>query len=244
MIDSFLDWFEEHKVGVIGTLTVHSLFLFVFTLMSIPLEKVDEQMVEMNMEVLTPEEMKALDEQTDQQVNGPVTKVSNLTSNITATQTFWTFTTPRMSEAVESELKDLETAEFQRLAQERRDRGEEVEMPTLDPSKFNKDLYREKAAEPVKVEGATTVWHDLQDRVRENDVPGYLCKTQGRVAIAVSLGTDGTIKKAEFDASRSANADECMIEHALNSSRRARFNSKASAPDPQKGTIYFLFLAQ
>jgi len=222
MIDSFLDWFEEHKVGVIGTLTVHSLFLFVFTLMSIPLEKVDEQMVEMNMEVLTPEEMKALDEQTDQQVNGPVTKVSNLTSNITATQTFRTFTTPRMSEAVESELKDLETAEFQRLAQERRDRGEEVEMPTLDPSKFNKDLYREKAAEPVKVEGATTVWHDLQDRVRENDVPGYLCKTQGRVAIAVSLGTDGTIKKAEFDASRSANADECMIEQQGFCSRPAK----------------------
>ena len=50
---------------MIGTLTLHSLFLFVFTLMSIPIEKVDEQMVEMNMEVLTPEEMKALDEQMD-----------------------------------------------------------------------------------------------------------------------------------------------------------------------------------
>lgn len=244
MIDKFLDWFEEHKVGVIGTLAVHSLFLFVFTLLTIPTEKVDELMVEMNMEVLTPEEMKALDEQTNQEVNGPVTKVTNLTSNVTATQTFRTFTTPRMTEAVESELREMEAAEFERLAQERMDRGEVVEMPTLDPTKFNKDLYREKAAEPVKIEGATTVWHDLKDRVRANDVPGYLCKTQGRVAISVSLGVDGTIEKAEFDPSRSANADECMIEHALDSSRRARFNGSASAPDPQKGTIFFLFLAQ
>jgi len=30
----------------------------------------------------------------------------------------------------------------------------------------------------------------------------------------------------------------------LNSARRARFDPNGQAPDPQKGTIYFLFLRQ
>jgi hypothetical protein len=102
----------------------------------------------------------------------------------------------------------------------------------------------EKAAEPVKVEGATTVWHDLKDRVRANDVPGYLCKDQGRVAIAVQVDRRGVVVKAEIDARQTSQANECMLEHALNSTRRARFNASSSAPDVQKGTVYFLFLPQ
>ncbi len=145
---------------------------------------------------------------------------------------------------MENDLRNFEQQEFDRLAQERRDRGEEVEMPQLDPSKWNKELYMDKAAEPVKVEGATTVWHDLQGRVRENDVPGYLCRTQGRVAVRISVDRSGRVTKAELDPSRSAGADECMIEHALRSSQRARFNTAGSGPDPQKGTVFFLFLPQ
>lgn len=246
MIDAFLDWFERHKVGVIGTLAVHSMLLFFLTLMTVRTGAVSEPTMELNMEVMTPEEIQAMDERTGQQVEGPTTQVTNLTSNITASQQQVSryFNSQRLGEKVESDLRDFERAEFDRLAQERRDRGEEVEMPQLDPSKWNKELYMEKAAEPVKVEGATTVWHDLQGRVRDNDVPGYLCKQEGRVAITISVDASGYVSKADLDASRSANADDCMIEHALRSSRRARFNGSSNAPDPQKGTIFFLFLRQ
>jgi hypothetical protein len=246
MIDAFLDWFEEHKVGVIGTLTVHSMLLFFLTLMTISNNTVSEPTLELNMEVMTPDEIQAIEERTGQQVEGPTTQVTNLTSNITAgrQQVARYLNSERLSEKVESDLRAFEQAEFERLAQERRERGEEVEMPQLDPSKWNKDLYMEKAAEPVKVEGATTVWHDLEGRVRENDVPGYLCKNEGRVAVVVSVASNGQVIKADVDASRSAQADECMIEHALRSGRRARFNASATAPDPQKGTIFFLFLRQ
>lgn len=246
MIDNFLDWFERHKVGVIGTLAVHSLLLFFLTLMSVRTEALPEPTLELNMEVLTPEEIQAIDQSTGQTVEGPTTRVTNLTSNITAQEQQVTryFSSQRLSEHVESDLRAFEQAEFERLAQERRDRGEEVEMPELDPSKWNKELYMEKAAEPVKVEGATTVWHDLQGRVRENDVPGYLCKQEGRVAVSVSVAADGQVLKADIDPSRSANADDCMIEHAVRSSRRARFNRSSSGADPQKGTIFFLFLRQ
>lgn len=243
MWSAFLDWFEEHKVAVIGTLTLHTLGLFTMTLLHMRTTPREEEISEMRMELITEEEAMQMQEAIQQQALGIPQEVKNVTSNITA-DVKPTFSQAKLTERVENDLRAFEQEEFDRLAQERRERGEEVEMPQLDPSKWNKELYMDKAAEPVKVEGATTVWHDLQGRVRENDVPGYLCRTQGRVAVRITVDRSGRVQKAEVDPSRSANADECMIEHALRSSQRARFNALSSAPDPQKGTVFFLFMPQ
>lgn len=243
MLNRLLDWFEQHKVGVIGTLALHTIGVFLFTVWNIRTTPTEEERNEMRIEVLSEPEMEELLQDMADQEQGIPQRVTNLTSNVTA-EVKPGFSQERLTERVENELRQMEQEEFDRLAQERRDRGEEVEMPTLDPSKWNKELYMEKAAEPVKVEGATTVWHDLKDRVRANDVPGYLCKDQGRVAIAVQVDRRGGVVKAEIDARQTSQANECMLEHALNSTRRARFNPSPSAPDVQKGTVYFLFLPQ
>ncbi|HRO99820.1 MAG TPA: energy transducer TonB [Flavobacteriales bacterium] len=243
MWSAFLDWFEEHKVAVIGTLTVHTLGLFALTVLHMRTTPREDEISEIRMELISEEEALQIQEAIQQEALGIPQEVKNLTSNITA-EVKPTFSQAKLAERVENDLRAFEQEEFDRLAQERRERGEEVEMPQLDPSKWNKELYMDKAAEPVKVEGATTVWHDLQGRVRENDVPGYLCRTQGRVAVRITVDRSGRVQKAEVDPSRSANADECMIEHALRSSQRARFNALSSAPDPQKGTVFFLFMPQ
>jgi hypothetical protein len=243
MLNRLLDWFEQHKVGVIGTLALHTIGVFLFTVWNIRTTPTEDERSEMRIEVLSEPEMEELLQDMANEEQGIPQRVTNLTSNVTA-EVKPGFSQERLTERVENELRQMEQEEFDRLAQERRDRGEEVEMPTLDPSKWNKELYMEKAAEPVKVEGATTVWHDLKDRVRANDVPGYLCKDQGRVAIAVQVDRRGVVVKAEIDTRQTSQANECMLEHALNSTRRARFNASSSAPDVQKGTVYFLFLPQ
>lgn len=243
MWSAFLDWFEEHKVAVIGTLTVHTLGLFALTVLHMRTTPHEDEISEIRMELISEEEALQIQEAIQQEALGIPQEVKNLTSNITA-DVKPTFSQAKLAERVENDLRAFEQEEFDRLAQERRERGEEVEMPQLDPSKWNKELYMDKAVEPVKIEGATTVWHDLQGRVRENDVPGYLCRTQGRVAVRITVDRSGRVQKAEVDPSRSANADECMIEHALRSSQRARFNALSSAPDPQKGTVFFVFMPQ
>ncbi|MEO8590502.1 MAG: hypothetical protein ABI432_14090 [Flavobacteriales bacterium] len=242
MTDSFLDWFDRHKTGVIGTLAVHSALLFVFTLSTIRSQEPKEEFHEMAIEMVPDEEEQPMDPM-ELDANGMPKQVTNLTSNITA-ELKPSYNAQRMEERVESDLREMEQSEFDRLAQERHERGEEVTIPQLDPSKWNKERYMEKAAEPVRVEGATTVWHDLQGRVRSDDVPGYLCKEEGRVAVAIAVDRNGSVLKAEVDPVRSANADDCMIEQALRSAKRARFNGLSSAPDPQKGTVFFLFLPQ
>ncbi len=80
--------------------------------------------------------------------------------------------------------------------------------------------------------------------MRSNDVPGYLCPSQGRVAIRVSVDRSGNVLKAELESSKSSQVDDCMLEQALRSARKARFNAEPGAADPQIGTVFFLFLAQ
>lgn len=243
MLSGFLDWFEEHKTGVIGTLTVHTLILFVCTLITLQPPPA-EAPSEMRVEVISEPEAEELVQRIIDPGHAEKLKVTNLTSNITA-ETRPRINQERLSEQVEQELRDLEQSERERLEQERQERGEtSPEMPQLDPSKWDKARYMDKAAKPVKIEGATTVWHDLKDRDRRAGAPAYLCKDQGRVAIRVTVERSGRVRKAEFDPSQSYSVDECMLEQALESARSTPFTPNTTAPDPQSGTLYFLFVPQ
>lgn len=243
MLSRFLDWFEEHKMGVIGTLTLHTAILFICTLLYLRTTPREDEISDMRIEVISEPEAEELVQRIIDEADGVPEKVTNLTSNITA-ELKPNFSSQRLAERVEQELRDLEQSERERLEHERAARGEMVEMPELDPSKWDKERYMDKAVQPVKVEGATTVWHDLKDRERADGAPAYLCKDQGRVAIRVTVERDGTVRKAELDRSQSYNVDDCMLDQALVSAKRTRFNASSSAPDPQTGTVFFRFVPQ
>lgn len=241
-MDAFLDWFDRNKYGIVGTIALHSLLLFLLMLWHIATELPEEERNEMRMEIVDFEEAERMEEEI-MAANDPASvprQVLNVTSNITA-QTMRDLSPQRLAERVEQDLKTFEQQEFERLAQERRERGEEVEIPQLDPSKWDPELYKDRAAEPVKLEGPTMVWHDLEGRTREQDAPGYRCRSQGRVAISITVNAAGRVVKAELDRQRSASADDCMAEEALASAQRARFSP---GRDMQRGTLFFLFMPQ
>ena len=247
MRSSFLDWFEEHKVGIIGTLTLHTLVLFAFTFLQLRTAPREDEISEMRMYLIEPLEADAIIERILAGESGVPEKVTNLTSNIAA-EIRPSFNRARLAENVENSIAAEAQAEFDRLAQERAERGEtDPEVPVLDPSKWNKDLYLEKAAEPARVEGATTVWHDLKDPLRaEQDiyVPAYVCKGFGQVVVNVVVDRAGQVRKAELDVTRTNVDDECMVGNALRSARAASFAANATAPDQQHGSIYYRFMPQ
>ena len=245
---SFLDWFERHKYGVIGTLTLHTLVLFTLAITSMRKEPEPSDRSELQLEVVpmvSEEEFKRLEAQIYGQ-ESPMKEVTNLVSNITATgMRLSNATQQRIQEKIDNDLRELEEAEFERLQEERHARGEDIVVPELDPSKWDKNLYMEKAAEPAKVEGNAIVWHDLKDRTEQTlQVPGYMSKDPGQVAVRVTVEPDGRVRKAELDRDHTTTINEEMHELAINSARNARFSSNTNAPDPQRGTIYYLFLAQ
>ncbi|MBP8824549.1 MAG: hypothetical protein KBH07_12985 [Flavobacteriales bacterium] len=250
MLDRSLVLFDRHKYGIIGTLMVHTLVLMVLNLSLVRATNypAKAEPIELVLEAELPPVAQAEEQQPLAQDPSTPQPVTNLASNSTAT------TSPllsrgaqqRMAEHVERDLLDMEKAEFDRLAAQRKAEGKEITVPTLDPSKFDKSNYMQKQApKPVKVEGLTTVAYDLVGRSHlVLDVPAYLCKGSGRIVVQVAVDRSGVVTKAELDPAASSATTGCIAEHALASATQARFTNLASAPQPQRGTITYVFLAQ
>lgn len=248
MFGRFLDWFERHKFGVVGTLMLHTFMLFGMAIskLSPKNEAAGEQ--EMVMELAAPEELPP-DPMLQPPLSAPV-DVKNTASNSTAEVRPQMRMYPgpqaqeRMASDIQDELLAFEAAEFHKRDSARKAQGKEVVMPQLDPSKWDPKLYLPKKNEPARVEGLTTVTYDLAGRTDEVlDIPAYLCMGQGAVVINVAVARDGVVLRAALDEGRT-HADDCMREHALRSAQQARFNAAGAAPDPQRGTMTYIFLAQ
>lgn len=248
MFDRFLDWFERHKFGVVGTLMLHTFMLFAMAINKLPIENEAKAEQEMVMELAAPEDLPQ-----DPMLEPPLSaavEVKNLTSNITAQVQPQMRMYPgpqaqeQMASDIEEELLAFEAEEFRKRDSARKADGKEVVMPKLDPSKWDPSQYMPKKNEPSRVEGLTTVTYDLAGRTDiDIDVPAYLCMGQGAVVIKVAVERDGRVSRAELDEGRTR-ADDCMRENALRSAQNTRFNSSSSAADPQRGSMTYIFLAQ
>ena len=248
MLHRALDLFERHKYGIIGTLMLHTMLMFVLNMSRVDgdIPPAAQQEVQILMDFApqpeTPEEQ---EEMTQAGMQAVTNRASNSTADLSNAPPLTRAAQERMGKRVEEDLYAMEKEEFNRLAQERRDQGKEITVPQLDPSRFNKDNYMDKTPKPVKVEGLTTVSYDLKGRTDIIlEVPAYLCKGSGKVSVQVAVDASGRVLKAELDAARTTTRDACMVDNAIASAAGARFTRSSSAPDPQRGTITYVFLPQ
>ncbi|MCB0794603.1 MAG: hypothetical protein KDB88_07680 [Flavobacteriales bacterium] len=251
LLGTALDRFERHKFGIIGTLFLHTVLLFGLAIVQVDMEPAPEDRSEMVVEVLAEPELEQLLEEMERPSSdgAPVTNtVNDLNAPIRNASTRPALdarSQERIADKVMEELMNMEREEFDRLMNERAARGEEVEMPELDPSKWSKENYLEQVRERSRTEGPATVVYDLKDRHHLSlPIPAYLCTGEGRIVITIEVDRQGTVKKATLDGAGSTEAMGCLAEYALDYAQRARFNASATAPSGQQGTITFLFLAQ
>ncbi|MFZ1689112.1 MAG: hypothetical protein WAU70_16945, partial [Flavobacteriales bacterium] len=206
MWDRFDRWFEKHKYGVIGTLLLHSFVLLGFSIAELNSHEPEEDKEEEYLEIVTPmseTELQALADQSmqQQQALGDVTNaISNAMADIAKPSEA---TLERYEAKSMEDLKEFERQEFDRLAQERAERGEEIVVPALTPEKWDKRLYMEPA-KPVKLAGNVTVEHNLTDRSANIAVPAYKCKTGGTVTVDVEVDLDGRVKRSALNQSASS----------------------------------------
>jgi hypothetical protein len=248
-MNGFLDWFDRHKAGLIGSLMLHTTVLFYFAFQDLRSEPEEHERSELRVEVappITEEEFERIEQRI---ITGQPVEVKALSSNVTAQVSVPRLSAraqERMAEAIEQDLKAMEQAEFDRLKAERAARGEDITLPELDPSKWDPKNYEQpQETKPVRVEGVAMVEFDLKDRSEVHiHRPGFQCRGGGVVVVRVSVGADGAVQRAELDPGSSSTTEECVIEKAVSSARNARFNRSSTAPDPQKGTIKYIFLSQ
>lgn len=144
----------------------------------------------------------------------------------------------RMAAEVEAELRALERAEFERLAQEEKDFG----LEGVPDDGQNSDVNTLSGWDR-RFEGRVIVSYDVENRRHVYlPIPGYQCLEAGRVVVEVEIARNGDVVKARIEDAASGEAEACLHEAALKYAQRSVFEPRTDAD--QIGIITYEFVAQ
>lgn len=119
---------------------------------------------------------------------------------------------------------------------------------TLESQK-DKEKQDEKANEAEKMaanyRGPTRIYYDLQGRNHTYlPIPIYKCQGSGKVVLSIEVDQRGNVENARITEGQSTTNDDCLIETAVGTALRSRFEPDLNAPKIQKGTLTYIFVAQ
>ncbi|TBN03348.1 hypothetical protein EYD45_10100 [Hyunsoonleella flava] len=118
-----------------------------------------------------------------------------------------------------------------------------AKLKNEDLSSFSKvnDVLKKQKGEGANTK--STVSYSLKNR---DDIyipiPVYLCEISGKIVVNITVNSEGDVIDAYTNTS-STSSNECLIEHALQYAKDARFSKDASKPS-QIGSITFNFIGK
>ncbi|MBQ7253425.1 MAG: energy transducer TonB [Bacteroidales bacterium] len=102
----------------------------------------------------------------------------------------------------------------------------------------------EEEGEAHEYSGPSVLSYDLEGRKAVHlPIPAYKGFGGGDVAVAIYVNRSGRVIKAQVIESASSK-DKSLWQWAVKAAERSKFNRSDSAPDPQKGSIVYRFIAQ
>ncbi len=120
-------------------------------------------------------------------------------------------------------------------------------IPEIGDIKMPADHAEGKTREEVKqsnFKGKSNIHYSLENRYHSVlPIPVYLAEGGGEVIVDILVGRDGVVLKAE-PRPNPAIADLTTFAYAKQAAEKTVFNDDPKAPERQKGTITYLFLAQ
>ena len=118
--------------------------------------------------------------------------------------------------------------------------AEDDEVATED----NPDTGGDTEGEAHEYSGPSVLSYDLEGRKAVHlPIPAYKGYGGGDVAVAIYVNRSGKVIKAQVIESASSK-DKSLWSWAVKAAERSRFSRSDSAPDPQKGSIVYRFIAQ
>ena len=150
-----------------------------------------------------------------------------------------------MAAEVEAYYKNLEAAEYERLASERGDVPPVVPDQTPKQQQPREDYSYLKNGSQKSYSGSVAANYDLKNRNPHQPVPKptYLCKSAGVVVVGIEVDQSGAILRHWLIEEKSS-LNECLREQSLKYAAKWHFDYSASAPKKQTGSITFTFSAQ
>lgn len=244
-IQSLVEGWNEHKVGILTTIIFHLLILISFVALKIETRKVHYgTTIEMEFEQEVEEK-----EEIQKQVELLPKDAIHPDFESQAIKNF----------AVDASDKDLNAG----LSDEKNTNAEELynEANRLkEQMQNNKQLYEEAQKSPEGIipntpeknipeqkksqyKGPTVASYYLEGRKALHlPIPSYKCQLGGQVVVNIVVAPDGRVVDADIDRVNSV-TDECINDAAIDAARRSLFTSTAGTAK-QKGSITYLFVRQ
>ncbi|MFV0376456.1 MAG: energy transducer TonB [Mangrovibacterium sp.] len=237
--------YHENIYGIIGTLLFHVLLLGAILLAQVRVEgeiKEEEIIIDFSQANKEPEEEKPEEEKPEDE-NEPSAEESIKTRNTRSNRAVNDAAKkdPFFDESYQQEVaaaKKLVTDVNKQLSKERPEL-KPFDMPEqntegMDPEKISNTIYS----------GESNIHYDLKDRFHVRlPIPVYLAKGGGKITVDIWVSPSGKVTKASVRQQNQL-TDPLLPEYALQAALRTVFNSKPDAPNPQKGTIAYTFVAQ
>jgi hypothetical protein len=254
-----LRFLERHKFGLLGTVLIHFLFLFLAMYAYMPKGSVEIE----NILVIDFEEETDTEIQKEEEVIKQNIKESNDNSNKAVNESapknvesgdyneYNKEVSPTNKESFEKQLEQELKALEKQVIQEQRDAGygyTDEEKEALLDSKKNKELETVEDQKPrseAAFKGNTNITYKLKSRFdRHLQVPVYMCQYGGVVVINIAVNQEGDVISAKLDEESTRISDQCLIQAALKGAKNTKFNRSRSATKIQKGSITYRFLEQ
>ncbi|SHE96545.1 hypothetical protein SAMN05444274_103109 [Mariniphaga anaerophila] len=116
---------------------------------------------------------------------------------------------------------------------------EDIKMPVKTTEGMNPD-----SIDNVVYTGESNIVYYLENRYHVSlPIPVYLAQSGGTVVVDIAVTRDGKVIEATPRKNASIRDDQIFL-YAKAAASRTIFNADASAPNPQKGTIHYTFVAQ
>ncbi|MGC6431920.1 MAG: hypothetical protein ACON5F_12820 [Jejuia sp.] len=235
---------NQHKALLLTVLLSGTVVLCVF---NFSLKKQQERIAESFYEIepekeITEEELKVLEALENQNITKAETnKAFNETKDNTHfAQAYKTIEPP---EDYTPQTRDINSESALESFKSKYRNEHQAKLKNEDLSSFDKvnDLLKKQHSEGANTK--STVSYSLKDR---SDIylpiPVYLCENSGKIVVNITVNSAGDVIDAYTNTS-STSSNECLIEHALQYAKDARFTSDASKKT-QIGSITFNFIGK
>lgn len=237
--------YKRNIYGVIGTLIFHILLVSAFLLAEIDMKgnvKEEEIIIEFPDLPAEPEIQEEL-ENTEEQISSGEDNAyqTNVASNRLSSES----TTKSAEEFLDDEfLKEVEAAKQlandvnNQLSKEKINM-DDIKMPVETTEGMNPDSIKN-----VVYVGESNIVYFLENRYHVSlPKPIYLAQGGGKVIVDISVDRTGKVVNASVRKNPNL-SDPNILEYAQIAAIRTIFNADGLAPEIQKGTIHYTFIAQ
>jgi hypothetical protein len=239
--------YKRNIYGVIGTLLFHILLFSAFLLAELDMKgtmKIEELFIELPELYDEPEPPEEVTEQPEtepvpNEASAPLSEAQTSRTNIASNrlaqnEKFFDEDYMRELEMAQKLVSDVNN----QLAKEKAEL-KKIEMPVqstegMDPDSINNVIYT----------GESNIVYYLENRYhRRLSIPVYLAQGGGKVIVDIAVNRQGNVISAEPRKTPGLRDDQLYI-YAKEAASRTIFNADSNAPEPQRGTIHYTFVAQ